>query len=190
MADPTGRIEQLSGVKSDSSAGMAGAAGAIAVEMVMENPQAVVNTGRSLLGAASRIVRREGQAIAGRGVQYYARAAGRPLVRAIDRVSSGAKGRRGEAAVRSVADIGGKVPFKISGRWRIPDGTTRSTLAEVKNVKYLSYTQQLQDYAAHAKLTGREFHLWVRPGATLSEPLEAAIERKEVVLKRIPFGRR
>lgn len=116
LADPTGRIEQLSGVKSDSSAGMAGAAAAFAAEVVLENPQAVVNTGRSLLGAASRIVRREGQAVAGRGVRRWGRAVATRVVGSFSRVGLvGGRGpvRQGAAGVqRAILDLeaaGGRV---------------------------------------------------------------------------------
>lgn len=52
-------------------------------------------------------------------------------------------GQAGEDAVRGAYDIGDKVPIRVAGRGRIPDGLTPSTLSEVKNVASLSYTRQL-----------------------------------------------
>jgi hypothetical protein len=56
-----------------------------------------------------------------------------------------------------------KAPIQINGRTRIPDALTESTLTEVKNVKYISNTQQLRDFADYAKATGRSLELYVRP---------------------------
>jgi RHS repeat-associated protein len=95
-------------------------------------------------------------------------------------------GREGEAAVRAAVDIGPKESFKIAGRTRIPDGMTESVLSEVKNVKALSYTQQLRDYAQYAASTGREFNLYVRPGAKLSAPLRAAESSGAINILEIP----
>lgn len=95
-------------------------------------------------------------------------------------------GQAGEAAVRAVVDIGPKESFQIAGRTRIPDGLTSSILSEVKNVKALSYTQQLRDYAAFAQDSGRQFNLYVRPGTTLSGPLRAAEASGAVNILEIP----
>jgi hypothetical protein len=55
------------------------------------------------------------------------------------------KGQQGGAAVRAIKDIGPKKPIVVNGRRRIPDGLNRTTLTEIKNVRSLSYTQQLRD---------------------------------------------
>ena len=57
----------------------------------------------------------------------------------------------------------GKTEILINGRYRIPDKLTKDTLIEVKNVKYISNTRQLKDYADYAKLTERQLELYVRP---------------------------
>lgn len=56
-----------------------------------------------------------------------------------------------------------KKAIRINGRVRIPDELTQTTLKEVKNVKYISNTRQLRDFADYAKATGRSLELWVRP---------------------------
>ncbi len=96
-------------------------------------------------------------------------------------------GQAGERAVRAVHAIGDKAKVAINGRNRIPDGVTTRAVSEVKNVKSLSYTRQLQDSADLAHLTGRRFDLYVRPGARLSGPLKQAVMSRAIRLRLIPF---
>jgi RHS repeat-associated protein len=98
-------------------------------------------------------------------------------------------GREGEAAVRAAVDIGPKRSIVVAGRIRIPDGMTSTVLSEVKNVRALSYTQQLRDYAAFAasQPEGFRFDLYVRPGAALSGPLKAARDSGAVNILEIPL---
>ena len=95
-------------------------------------------------------------------------------------------GQAGEAAVRAVADIGPKIAIKVAGRTRIPDGLTDRVLTEVKNVAYQAWTRQLGDYATYAMDQGLRFDLWLRAGATLSEPLKEAGRSGLVNLRWIP----
>jgi hypothetical protein len=97
-------------------------------------------------------------------------------------------GQKGEAAVRAVYNIGPKIGFTTAnGVSRIPDGLTATVLSEVKNVRSLSYTQQLRDFAAFAKLTGRRFDLYVPSQNTpLYRPLRDAIRTGDIILKYIP----
>jgi hypothetical protein len=96
-------------------------------------------------------------------------------------------GQAGEDAVRGVFNIGSKVKIPINGRFRIPNGMTPTTLSEVKNVKALSFTRQLRDFADYAQQTGRRFDLYVRPSTTLSGPLRDAIGLGTINLKFIPL---
>lgn len=96
-------------------------------------------------------------------------------------------GQAGERAVRAAVDIGPKAGIRVNGVSRIPDGLTDTAVNEVKNVASLSYTSQLRDFAQFAKDTGREFNLYVRPGAKLSEPLLKAREAGDVIIHEIPF---
>jgi hypothetical protein len=88
-------------------------------------------------------------------------------------------GKSGEQAVRAAVNIGPetKTAIEIFGRTRIPDGLTATAVSEVKNVGSLSYTRQLRDVAQYARVTGRRFDLYVRPGAELSGPLGIAPKR-------------
>ena len=96
------------------------------------------------------------------------------------RKSSNLVGEEGEAAVRALYKIGDK-PRKgivVNGRVRRPDGLILGeSLSEVKNVKSLSFTRQLRDYSEYAQAEGLRFDLYIRSGASLSGPLEDAINK-------------
>lgn len=97
-----------------------------------------------------------------------------------------ASGRRARTRFAVAYDIGEKVPIRVGGRGRIPDGLTPSTLSEVKNVGSLSYTRQLRDFEQYAQQTGRSFDLYVRPGARLSGPLLDARTAGRINIREIP----
>ena len=71
-------------------------------------------------------------------------------------------------------DQSAKKLITVNGRGRIPDELTASTLREVKNVKYLSNTQQLRDYRDYALSTGRNYILVVRPTTVIAKTILAA----------------
>ena len=96
------------------------------------------------------------------------------------------KGQQGEAAVRAIKDIGPKKPLDVNGRRRIPDGMTEDTLTEIKNVKSLSYTQQLRDYADYANENGLVFELWMPRGVEMSRTLRDEIDAGRIVPQWIP----
>ncbi|MCX5650656.1 MAG: putative toxin, partial [Planctomycetota bacterium] len=96
------------------------------------------------------------------------------------------KGQQGEAAVRAIKDIGPKKPIVVNGRRRIPDGMNRTTLTEIKNVKSLSYTQQLRDYADYANENGLVFELWMPRGVEMSRTLRDEIDAGRIVPQWIP----
>lgn len=96
-------------------------------------------------------------------------------------------GRSGEAAVRAIYNIGAKTRILVNGRARVPDGLTATVLSEVKNVRSLGYTRQLQDYARYAADKGLRFDLYVRPGAKLSPKLLAVEEAGLLNIIEIPF---
>jgi RHS repeat-associated protein len=96
-------------------------------------------------------------------------------------------GARGESLVRSVYKIGKKGQrVLVNGRERIPDGLSPKILSEVKNVRALSYTQQLRDFAQVARRTGRRFDLYIRRGTQPSKELLDAAQRGEINLRIIP----
>lgn len=70
--------------------------------------------------------------------------------------------------------------------YRVPDGLTATTLTEVKNVGSLSLTNQLRDFAAFARETGRTFELVVRQTTELSRPLQQFIRDNGIQLRFLP----
>lgn len=69
-------------------------------------------------------------------------------------------------------------------KYRIPDGLTNTTLTEVKNVRYQSWTSQLRDYSAIAQRDGLGFNLLINSGARLSGPLGKAFDEGLVNILR------
>ena len=89
--------------------------------------------------------------------------------------TTGSPNSIGKAGERMAGiDPDAKEIIKVNKRIRIPDAMTSTTLKEVKNVKYISNTQQLRDYAAYAKLTERSLELWVRPTTRIAKTVRAA----------------
>ena len=68
----------------------------------------------------------------------------------------------------------------------MPDGLTPSTLTEVKNVARLSLTNQLRDFAAFARATGRAFDLFVRKTTELTKPLQEFIRKEGININFLP----
>jgi RHS repeat-associated protein len=96
-------------------------------------------------------------------------------------------GRAGEDAVRAFYDIGSKEAINIGGgATRVADGLTGSVLSEVKNVQSLSFTQQLQDFAAYTNVNKLRFDLWIRSDTKLSGPLQDAISSGKINPRIIP----
>jgi RHS repeat-associated protein len=71
-------------------------------------------------------------------------------------------GKEGER--QAGADQNEKQSININGRVRKPDILNSETLTEVKNVKYISNTLQLKDYADYANINGLGKTLVVRAG--------------------------
>ncbi|WP_235566433.1 putative toxin [Lysobacter sp. Root667] len=120
------------------------------------------------------------------GVPFFAAVGGAKLVGA--GLLALRLGKAGEDAVRATYAIGGRELIYVNGRLRIPDGINLAmkTVSEVKNVSYQAYTRQIRDYVDYARANGMQFNLFVRPGAQLSAPLEAAVKSGEITLKVIP----
>jgi hypothetical protein len=96
-------------------------------------------------------------------------------------------GRLGEEAVGIPAHAP-KPSIKIpeSGATRYPDRLAEGTIEEVKNVKYLAFTQQLRDYLAHSQNNDLTFILHARPDTIYSGPLQHLINAGQIKLRYIP----
>lgn len=86
--------------------------------------------------------------------------------------------RTGQKLEKAVADKIGlavsQTRFTINGRLRRPDFLDEGleVIAEAKNVKYQSYTQQLADYAAYVRQEGYTFTLFINESTILSRTLD------------------
>ncbi|MFB0537482.1 MAG: putative toxin [Anaerolineae bacterium] len=76
-----------------------------------------------------------------------------------------------------------------TAKFRVPDQVDKAVgvVREVKNVARLSYTRQLRDYSLWAQREGYTFELIVRQTTRLSGPLQAAIERGEIIQRYLPW---
>ncbi|MCB1036351.1 MAG: hypothetical protein KDD47_21175, partial [Acidobacteria bacterium] len=97
-------------------------------------------------------------------------------------------GRAGEAAADIVKNTERIASATGTAAYRIPDILDHSTrvIGEVKNVRSLSYTSQLRDFAAYAGENGYTFELVVRSTTRLSGPLQQAVANGDVVLRFLP----
>jgi hypothetical protein len=78
---------------------------------------------------------------------------------------------RGAEATTAVAEPG----TTLARRLGIPDELTDTGMTEVKNVKRLGFTHQIQDFMYYAARTGRSFNLVVRKNTRLTKELEDII---------------
>ncbi|HWO22671.1 MAG TPA: toxin TcdB middle/N-terminal domain-containing protein [Kofleriaceae bacterium] len=178
----SGVSQVIDGSPHATVAGQLGGPTAQAIEEGIVGAAGIVGTVRALsTRGTSRALSESGNGTTGSSIQATTTRSvahsGASVVRA---------GQAGEAAVRSVANIGPKVSIRVAGRTRIPDGLTSSVLSEVKNVSSLSYTQQLRDFATYARQNGLRFDLWVRPTTQLSAPLAREISSGTINLRYIP----
>jgi hypothetical protein len=67
-------------------------------------------------------------------------------------------------------------------------------LREIKNVSYLDYTPQLQDFVKYSQQNNLQMQLWVRPdytiygpGTAFSPQLQNVIDRGFIKIVTIPF---
>lgn len=148
--------------------------------------QIALGTGDVAFGVASIATPARGTALARAG-SYRS-----PWIDAFEvRAASMAEVRSlGIAGERAVGDIGQKVRLSVPGtdRYRVVDGYLRrtNTISEVKNVKSLSYTQQLRDNVTIARNEGATFDLYLRSNTRVTGPLEAAFQLGEIVPRCIP----
>ena len=72
--------------------------------------------------------------------------------------------------------------------YRVPDQLDHSAgvIGEVKNVKSLSYTSQIQDYVHYANQTGYQFNLYIRQSTQLTAPLVEQVSLGNINLQFIP----
>ena len=79
--------------------------------------------------------------------------------------------------------------------YRIPDRLTPFALDEVKNVSYLDYIPQLQDFVQYSQRNNLQMILHIRPENTIFGPatsfspaMQNAIYQYNIIVRTIPFG--
>ena len=95
-------------------------------------------------------------------------------------------GKEGERAVGTLRTKVRIPSLSGTAKFRIPDKLTRTTLTEVKNVRYQSLTRQIRDFQMFSTKTGRIFNLYTRPSTKLSKPLQQLINQGLINHKYIP----
>ncbi len=74
-----------------------------------------------------------------------------------------------------------------TAKYRIPDILTKSSIEEIKNVKHLSLTRQLNDFYLYSQKHDLRFILHTRSNTTFSRPLQNLINNGNIINKTIPF---
>jgi RHS repeat-associated protein len=105
-----------------------------------------------------------------------------------------ALGRFGENFVSKAENLAVNTTERIpslsdTAEFRVPDflDKARSIIGDAKNVSYLRWTTQLQDFYQYAKATGLTLYIFVRAGGgtQLSQELQELRDLGEVVIKEI-----
>jgi hypothetical protein len=101
-------------------------------------------------------------------------------------IESRALGIAGEAAAGIIKNTSRIASATRTAAFRVPDALSATTLTEVKNVAKLSLSNQIRDFAAFARATGRGFDLVVRENTKLTAPLREFIKKEGINLKFLP----
>jgi Restriction endonuclease fold toxin 7 len=99
-------------------------------------------------------------------------------------------GQAGEAAAGIVKNSTRIPSLSNTAAYRVPDvlDRTAGVIGEVKNTAYQSYTAQLRDLVRFAKDPDQGLSpllLWTRPDTELSDPLQDAIDRGDIIRRFI-----
>ncbi len=104
-------------------------------------------------------------------------------------IQNGVTGKAGEIGAGIIKNTKHIPSLTNTAKYRIPDQLLfdEGLLSEVKNVAYLSLTNQIRDFLLYAQLKGMRFELWVRSNTTLSTPLQELIDAGEINLRKLPW---
>ena len=97
-------------------------------------------------------------------------------------------GKAGETASGIIKNTERIPSLTGTASYRAPDQLLHDPklISEVKNVDYLSLTNQLMDYLLYAEQRGYRFDLWTRELTVLSKPLRALINAGKIIRRDIP----
>jgi len=73
-----------------------------------------------------------------------------------------------------------------TARYRVPDRVTPTTIEEVKNVKSLTFTKQLEDMLIESQNTGKQMIIWTRPNTVIKPPLQYYLNSGQIKQNFIP----
>jgi RHS repeat-associated protein len=153
---------------------IAGTALSIVKDLVCEFAFAIAAT--ALIAAASGLIRGVARGVK-IGITKFINARKMAKVRKL--------GKLGEEAAGIIAERKQSIPSLTgTAEYRIPDELTDLHLREVKNVKYLSKTKQVQDFLLYAQDKGLDFILEVRKTTKISKPLLDLEKAGTIIIKR------
>jgi RHS repeat-associated protein len=92
----------------------------------------------------------------------------------------------GAIGEKAVGISGKKTAINVGGRTRIPDRIGQGLLAEVKNVKYQSFTSQLRDFYQYSQENALQMVLHTRSNTRFSKSLKKLINNGSIIRKNIP----
>ncbi|HEY8886720.1 MAG TPA: PA14 domain-containing protein [Candidatus Microsaccharimonas sp.] len=131
--------------------------------------------------AVAQFAQKASQAISGLVTAIKVASTASKVERAAETTSQTAiaaqKGYQGMKAANVIQNTVRIPSLTNTASYRIPDGMTLNTIAEVKNVAYQPYTRQLLDFNLYTQTTGQQFVLYIRQGAKLSSPLQKEVEK-------------
>lgn len=94
-------------------------------------------------------------------------------------------GRAGEEAAGIAKNTRRISSGTKTAAYRVPDGLTATTLTEVKNVRRLSLTNQVRDFAAYSSERGLMFDLMIRTDTKLTTPLQEFVRENGINLRTL-----
>jgi Restriction endonuclease fold toxin 7 len=118
-------------------------------------------------------------------IDFYATEDGVVIPATAYRYSAGEAGEIASGIIKNTTHI---ESITQTASYRIPDQllTDQRLLSEVKNVSYLSFTNQINDYLLYAQKMGYTFELWTRSTTTLSGPLQNLVDSAQIIQRFFP----
>lgn len=118
------------------------------------------------------------------------------MVKLVDKVTGASKtidkavalGKIGEKTSGLIKNTERITSLTKTAKYRIPDGlnNAKKVLSEVKNVKYQSYTNQIQDFMMYSRQRGFAFELWTRSDTAFSNTIQELIDNGDIIHRILP----
>lgn len=177
MEDPTGYIAWWI-----IGAGVGAIAGGIVGAIISKKKTGTVNWKYVAAGAGIG-------ALGGAGLGYLAKTAYGVASAAISTAGAAAQrmenarklGQQGEQAANIVKNTERIKSLTNTAKYRVPDALSKTTLTEIKNVKYQALTNQIKDFVLWSEQEGLEFVLKTRLDTKISAPLQNLIDEGKII---------